>query len=120
MKGLTAIPFARQAAELLLAPKPYIPDFDNRQPLYWARVMHFEHRYWSINRLMAGLPITNILELSSGFSFRGLALSREQPVFYIDTDLPGLIATKQHFVDSFQSSASTATPSPAAPPGHYE
>ena len=130
LKGLTSIPFARQAAELLIAPKPFIPDIENRQPLFWARVMHFEHRYWSVNQLMTGLPITNMLELSSGFSFRGLALSREQPVYYIDTDLPDLIATKQQFVDAFQSAP---TPPPAAlpatsaaasltpaPTGHYE
>src|SRR5579859_573401 len=149
MKGLTAIPFARQAAELLIAPTPYTPDLDNRQPLFWGRLLHFENRYWSINQLMAGLPITNILELSSGFSFRGLALSREKPMFYIDTDLPELIATKQKFVEAFESGpnlapiqpssesnlgatdqppaspniAATDQPNPTAapqPPGHYE
>ncbi|GGB22923.1 hypothetical protein [Puia dinghuensis] len=118
MKGLTSIPFARQAAELLIAPKPFSPEIENRQPMFWARVIHFEHRYWSINRLMTGLPITNMLELSSGFSFRGLALSHEQPVYYIDTDLPDLIATKQQFVDAFEASPAVAnTPERT---GHYE
>ena len=135
MKGLTPIPYARPAAELLLAsrsnvadrlaasnpdataasnpdaaagsspnaadptttrPSPF--DTDNRPPLFWARLLHFENRYWTIDQLMQSLPITNILELSSGFSFRGLALTREKPVYYIDTDLPDLIATKQQFV----------------------
>jgi O-methyltransferase involved in polyketide biosynthesis len=108
MKGLTPIPYARQAAELLVAPRPYQPETENRRPLFWARVMHFENRYWSIDQLMEGLPITNILELSSGFSFRGLALSRQKPVFYVDTDLPELITTKQTFVDAFLSAETSS------------
>jgi hypothetical protein len=114
MKGLTSIPYARQAAELLIAPTPYNPDLDNRQPLFWARLMHFENRYWSINQLMAQLPITNILEISSGFSFRGLALSQEQPIFYIDTDLPELIATKQQFVTALIATDTNAAEDKAA------
>ncbi|HXB08038.1 MAG TPA: hypothetical protein VNW04_13000 [Puia sp.] len=117
MKGLTTIPYARQAAQLLIAPKPYEPTAVDRPPLFWARLMHFENRYWSIDQLMEQLPITNILELSSGFSFRGLALSRQQPVFYLDTDLPELIATKQQFVTALTREDNGNA---AAPPGHYE
>ncbi|HVU95394.1 MAG TPA: hypothetical protein VHE34_09225 [Puia sp.] len=176
MKGLTPIPYARQAAELLLAsrpntadpiaaakatasnptesnpdtphptpshpsasqpdasqpsapnptaptPQPLNPfDTEHRPPLFWARLLHFENRYWNIDQLMQSLDITNILELSSGFSFRGLALSREKPVYYIDTDLPDLIATKQQFVSALtrepQPTAANAPSTPA--PGHYE
>jgi O-methyltransferase involved in polyketide biosynthesis len=117
MKGLTPIPYARQAAELLLASRPDVADrlasFDteNRPPLFWARLLHFENRYWTIDQLMQSLPITNILELSSGFSFRGLALSRENPVYYIDTDLPDLIAIKEQFVAAFTRTAEAAAAS---------
>jgi len=145
IKGLTAIPYAREAAEILLRSRPDIAEAvqsrvsnpEKRPPLFWARLMHFENRYWSINQLMDELPITNILELSSGFSFRGLDLSRSKPVFYIDTDLPQVIATKQQFVDAFTADPTgaipgnaadltgknpgVATPSPEKPPtaGHY-
>jgi O-methyltransferase involved in polyketide biosynthesis len=119
MKGDTDIPFAREAATLL---KKRTPDNRNTDPPkfgsspadYWIRVMHFESRYWSIDQLLADLPYTNILELSSGFSFRGLSLSRNRPIFYIDTDLPGVIAGKQRFVDALVAGA------PTPPPGHYE
>jgi len=142
MKGLTPIPYARQAADLLLASRPNLADpiaAEHRPPLFWARLLHFENRYWNIDQLMQSLDIPNILELSSGFSFRGLALSRQKPVYYIDTDLPELIATKQQFVDALtrepQSPPDASTPSPdptatppenlngdpsAATPGHYE
>ena len=104
MKGDTDIPYAREAAALLKRTSGEraggLPKFGSSPVDYWTRVMHFESRYWSIDQLLADLPYTNILELSSGFSFRGLALSRRQPVFYIDTDLEGVIAGKQRFVDA--------------------
>jgi len=86
-------------ANLTPTPQPFEPDFSNRQPGFWIRVMHFEARYWSINQLLPDY-ISNILELSSGFSLRGLALATDRPVYYIDTDLPDLIETKQPLVDA--------------------
>lgn len=94
LKAHTTIPFAREAAKLIQAPEPFEPDFTNRQVGFWLRVVHFETRYWSINQLLP-TAATNILELSSGFSFRGLALASERPVYYIDTDLPDVIETKK-------------------------
>lgn len=102
MKGLTNIPFARQAAELMMHPQPYIPDYSNRNFGYWARVLHFESRYLTIDQLLNDLPITNILELSSGFSFRGLEAVKQKSVHYIDTDLPGIIEKKKEFVTALQ------------------
>ena len=117
LKGYTPIPYAREAAALIQYPEPYEPDFTIRQPGFWIRVMHFEARYQSINNLLSDLlPATdatpqpvNILEISSGFSFRGLALAAERPVNYIDTDLPDVIATKQRLIDALTA----ATPAPA-------
>ena len=128
MKGHTDIPFAREAAALLenanKGQEMFTSDFGLGSPAnYWITVMHFESRYWSIDQLLEDQPYTNILELSSGFSFRGLALSRRQPVFYIDTDLEGVIAGKQRFVDALTAGAGnypgTGGPTRDAP-GHYE
>jgi O-methyltransferase involved in polyketide biosynthesis len=98
MKGYTNIPFARQTAEMLVYPGKYAPDFDRNDITFWARLLHFENRYWSIDQLLADLSIKNILELSSGFSFRGLDTARQKGIHYIDTDLPDVIATKKDFV----------------------
>src|ERR1700761_2791794 len=102
LKGLTNIPFARQAAELMMRPEKYVPDFSKRDFLFWGRVVHFESRYWSIDQLLADLPIKNILELSSGFSFRGLKAIEQDGAHYIDTDLPGVIESKAAFVNDLQ------------------
>jgi len=109
LKGHTTIPYARQAAALIQYPGPYEPDFSNRYPGFWIRVMHFEARYQSINALIPSDAV-NILEISSGFSFRGLALATERPVNYVDTDLPDVIATKQKMIDALMA----ATPAPAS------
>ena len=82
MKGYTNIPFARQAAELIVFPKKYIPDFSNNDMTFWARVVHFENRYRSIDQSLADLSVKNILELSSGFSFRGLETTRQEGFYY--------------------------------------
>ena len=98
MKGHTNIPFARQTAELIVHPDKFNPDFNNKNMTFWARVLHFENRYWTIDQLLADLPIKNILELSSGFSFRGLETIKKKGFYYIDTDLPDVIAIKKHIM----------------------
>jgi O-methyltransferase involved in polyketide biosynthesis len=105
MKGMTNIPYAKEAAALMVAPAKYEPDTSNRDTFFWARLSHFEMRYWSIDQLLGDLPIKNILELSSGFSFRGLQMIRKNNIHYIDTDLPDLIKIKQQFIHSLQTEA---------------
>lgn len=95
LKGLTDIPFALEAARLISQPEPYVPDFSKGDIISWARVLHFEARYKSINQLLSLLPVKNILELSSGFSFRGLDTVINNDIYYIDTDLPNVIDIKQ-------------------------
>jgi O-methyltransferase involved in polyketide biosynthesis len=103
LKGHTNIPYARQTAELLLSPHKYTPDFSNRDMAFWARVVHFENRYWSIDQLLADLSIKNILELSSGFSFRSLETIQKRGIYYIDTDLPDVINLKKDFMNALRS-----------------
>jgi O-methyltransferase involved in polyketide biosynthesis len=99
MKGHTKIPFAKEAAELLKSP----PDFAKRDSTFWARTMHFEIRYRSIDQLLEDLYIKNILELSSGFSFRGLETTKQRGYHYIDTDLPEVIDMKREFTTILQN-----------------
>jgi hypothetical protein len=98
LKGHTNIPFARETAELIELPEKFTTNFDNNDLSFWARTLHFEYRYRSIDHLLADIPIKNILELSSGFSFRGLDLTRQKNVYYIDTDLPDMIDRKKELI----------------------
>ena len=98
MKGYTNIPFAREVAELLEYPNKYIPDFKKRDYTFWASTIGLENRYWSIDQLLNDLTIKNILEISSGYSFRSLDYTQQKGVHYIDTDLPNVIATKKELL----------------------
>lgn len=94
LKGHTNIPYARQTAELISYPEKFTPDFNRNDMTFWARTVHFESRYLSIDYLLEDLSTRNILELSSGYSFRGLDSINQKEVYYIDTDLPDIIAEK--------------------------
>lgn len=113
MKGHTTIPFAKRAMELVSEPEKFVPDFDNPDLSFWVRTMHFESRYQSINYLLEGIDVKNILELSSGFSFRGLDLAQKSDVHYIDTDLPDMVSQKQKLVNALKKEL-------PAPIGKYE
>jgi O-methyltransferase involved in polyketide biosynthesis len=105
MKGYTSIPYAREAAELIERPRPYVVDFSDKDLIFCMRVAHFEARYHTINRLLADLAIKNILELSSGFSFRGLDLISRNEIHFIDTDLSEVIEKKKELIDELTAGA---------------
>lgn len=104
LKAQTDIPFAKEAAALLPHNDPQMLNLTDDKALYWGRVLHFESRYHSINSLIESLPPGNILELSSGYNFRGLDLVRRPGIHYIDTDLPDLISEKSKLVQELLAS----------------
>ena len=103
MKGHTNIHFARRTAELISYPEAYIPDFNSKDFTFWARTVHFENRYWSIDQLLEDLSVKNIMEISSGFSFRGLEITSHKGIHYIDTDLPDVIEIKKGIITALQN-----------------
>jgi O-methyltransferase involved in polyketide biosynthesis len=106
MKGYTNIPYAKETAALMQGPEVFGLDFNNKDFWFWIRVMHFESRYWSIDQLMKQTDSKNILELSSGYSLRGLDLCvHDENVHYIDTDLPEVIKTKQDMISQLKLDA---------------
>jgi O-methyltransferase involved in polyketide biosynthesis len=102
LKGSTNIPFAKDVAALMVYPEPYHSPAENKGFGFWARVIHFENRYWSIDQLLNETEAINILELSSGYSFRGLDMANRKPIHYIDTDLEEVISLKKKFVASLE------------------
>src|SRR5262245_35487434 len=72
MKGYTNIPYAKELAAIMQGPEVFDLNFDNKDLWFWIRVMHMESRYWSIDQLLQETNAKNILELSSGYSLRGL------------------------------------------------
>jgi O-methyltransferase involved in polyketide biosynthesis len=100
MKGYTNIPYAKEMAALIQGPEPFDLNFDDKDFWFWIRVMHFESRYWSIDQLLKQTDNKNILELSSGYSLRGLEMCTREAIHYIDTDLSTVITNKQQMISN--------------------
>lgn len=99
MKALTDIPFARETAALILEPEAFDRLLQqHHSDTFLVRVLHFENRYKTIDQSLDILRPTNILELSSGFSCRGLAMTQYSSVIYLDTDLPESASNKKSLI----------------------
>jgi O-methyltransferase involved in polyketide biosynthesis len=101
VKAQTSLPFARQAAELLWgADAVHASEREAAStPGAAGRREHFELRARSIDEAIEAARATRVLELAAGLSFRGLDMAaRRAEVFYLDTDLPGMVAAKQDLV----------------------
>lgn len=99
-KALTNIPFMADAARIIFGKI----DLKNEpfDELFLKRLIHFESRYLSLDSVLFASGSLNILEISSGFSFRGLNMAINNPnIFYLDTDLPPVIADKSHLIQNF-------------------
>jgi len=62
----------------------------------------FEARYKSITRLLVASGASQVLELASGYSLRGLDLTRSGAVRYVETDLPDVVAAKRDLLDELR------------------
>jgi O-methyltransferase involved in polyketide biosynthesis len=99
-KAFTTIPFAKEAVNLM-GVEIDLDGVTKRKNSYQfiLRCIHFETRYLSINEALSLLSLNNILEFSSGFSFRGLRECQNPEIFYIDTDLPQILEIKRKLVE---------------------
>ncbi|SDG61775.1 hypothetical protein SAMN05421827_108186 [Pedobacter terrae] len=100
-KSLTDIPFVADAVKLIYG-NDAIEHLLNRDfdEVFLKRLVHFESRYLSLDSLLFASGSLNILEISSGYSFRGLDLVLRHPtIYYLDTDLQGIIDIKKDLVE---------------------
>lgn len=62
----------------------------------------FEARYKSVSELIRKSGASQVLEVACGYSMRGLDLTRSGMLRYVETDLPGVISTKQELLDELR------------------
>ncbi len=62
----------------------------------------FEARYKSITQIIRQSGASQVLELACGYSLRGLDLTRDGSLGYVETDLPDVIATKRELLDELR------------------
>ena len=99
-RSYTSIPFAKESFTIISQATSNESRAEIQLPKeVLLRIMHFEARYRSVDQGLDELGFQNILEFSSGFSFRGLDFCKDPTIHYIDTDLPNIIDTKRVIVD---------------------
>ncbi len=99
MRQFSDIPFAAEIAELVQAREAFEALLHGRdlQPadLTWYAPL-FEVRHKSINAMIRRAGARQVLELASGLSPRGLELTDDPAIRFIETDLPEATAEKRH------------------------
>jgi O-methyltransferase involved in polyketide biosynthesis len=91
------VPFARDVADYIGAEEAHDSLFQQQgkerdELMEYAPIL--EARYKSIVNLISKQGIRQVLELASGFSLRGLAMTQDPDITYVDTDLEDLNAVK--------------------------
>jgi O-methyltransferase involved in polyketide biosynthesis len=93
-KAHSGLPYAREVAELVFGPQE-VAAAASPTAAEALRRRHFELRARSVDEALELVATTNIVELASGLSFRGLARAARGDVHYLDTDLPDLVDQKR-------------------------
>ena len=96
------IPFAREVAKRIGAEAAFDQilrehGLERDQLTFYAPM--FEARYKSITQLILQSGTSQVLELASGYSLRGLDLTRSGALRYVETDLPHVVETKRGLLD---------------------
>src|SRR5690349_21675380 len=91
------IPFAKEAAKWIgaeAAVDTILREHGLERDKLTFYAPMFEARYKGLTRLIQRSGATQVLELASGYSLRGLDLTRNGALRYVETDLPGVVAAK--------------------------
>jgi O-methyltransferase involved in polyketide biosynthesis len=102
-RSYSDIPYAKESSELshaytavhkMMAPLQITPE----QTLWGAPIL--EIRYKSLLREIKKSGIKQVMELASGISLRGLTMTADPTIRYIETDLPGITQEKLRLVET--------------------
>src|SRR5512142_1764952 len=106
MRQFSDIPFARDVAELLHSREVFEVLLQGHEmtpdDLLWYAPI-FEVRYKSVTAATQRSGCRQVLELASGLSMRGLAMSQDADVTYIESDLTSISAEKAQIIASLRA-----------------
>lgn len=63
----------------------------------------FEARHKLLNRIIRSTGIKQVMEIAAGFSTRGLELTADSEVVYVEVDLPGVVTDKHRVLDMLRA-----------------
>ena len=95
------IPYAETLAELTRAEMMLgdLVGFEHHALMQRYFASYMELRFWALTKAVWASRCTHILEVAAGFSPRGLIVSEQSRLNYIETDLPLMINAKQKVVE---------------------
>ena len=101
MRQYSDIPFAKDVANRLRAEEGFEKllrdnELSPKDLLWYAPIL--ELRYKSVTETIRKLRATQVLELASGFSLRGLAVTQDPQITYVESDLEELTDEKASLV----------------------
>lgn len=63
---------------------------------------HFEARHKLLNKLIRQTGINQVIEIAAGLSTRGLELSSDDSIQYVEVDLPNMMADKRKIIEALE------------------
>jgi O-methyltransferase involved in polyketide biosynthesis len=97
-RQFTNIPYSQELATLVDARSAFDQLLSQSSELPLDMAVMIEGRYKAINQVMADFAPTQILELASGLLPRGMAMSGNPNLIFVESDLPLMIDRKQKLV----------------------
>ncbi|MDZ8066069.1 MAG: class I SAM-dependent methyltransferase [Nostoc sp. DedQUE08] len=100
-RQFTDIPYGKELSQLVNA-ESFIEQLQQKQLSQPSEVsVLVEARYKAVNQVISQhlqFETTQIIELASGLLPRGMAMSQNQNITFVESDLPTMISQKQQFV----------------------
>ncbi|NEO32152.1 MAG: hypothetical protein F6K36_17305 [Symploca sp. SIO3C6] len=97
-RQFTDIPYSQELAQLVNA-QAFVERLQKQQSdKSFEIAVLFEGRYKAINQMIAQFRTTQIIELASGLLPRGMVMSQDPGIVFIESDLPAMISSKQQLV----------------------
>jgi O-methyltransferase involved in polyketide biosynthesis len=111
MRRYSDIPFAQDVAQHLRAQEAFeklLQDSQMRpEDLLWYAPI-FEVRYKSVTGMIRKSGARQVLELASGVALRGLAMTRDPTIAYVETDLEELTQAKAALISGIRRQCDSA------------
>lgn len=95
IRQFTDIPYSKEIAKLVNAQAVVEKLIENTSDRPVEVGIYIEGRYKFVNKLLAQSQVTQIIELASGLQPRGMIMTENPEVTFIESDLPGILAQKQ-------------------------
>jgi O-methyltransferase involved in polyketide biosynthesis len=98
VRQFTDIPYSKELSELVDAKAVVEPLQEQQSDRPVEIAVLIEGRYKVINQLMTKFKATQIIELASGLLPRGMEMTKDPGVTFVESDLPAMISCKQKLV----------------------